>query len=84
MITRDIDTIVHAICEIDFNADMRRKCMDCELDYRRYSRDAKHYCLELLIASLDVCRESLELSENDYDAIREIICKAGSIKASKV
>lgn len=82
MITRDIASIVHAISEIDTNANLGLKSKDCELPYAKYAREVKHYCLVLLTQSLDVCRESFGMSESDYRMIRESIFKAKSIEAA--
>ena len=82
MITRDIAIIVRAISEIDTNANLGLKSKDCELDYSKYAREAKHNCLVLLTTALDVCRESLAMSESDFRAIRESIFKANSIDAA--
>ena len=82
MITRDIASIVHAICEIDANANLGLKSKDSELDYSKYAREAKHNCLVLLTTALDVCKESLAMSESDFRAIRESIFKAKSINAA--
>ena len=82
MITRDIAIIVRAISEIDTNANLGLKSKDCELDYSRYAREAKHNCLVLLTTALDVCRESLAMSESDFRSIRESIFKANSIDAA--
>ena len=82
MISRDIASIVHAISEIDTNANLGLKSKDCELPYANYAREVKHYCLVLLTESLDVCRESFGMSESDFRMIRESIFKAESINAA--
>lgn len=82
MITRDIATIVHAISEIDANANLGLKSKDCELPYAKYAREVKHYSLVLLTTSLDLCRHYFGMSESDYRMIRECIFKAKSIEAA--
>lgn len=82
MITRDITTIVHAISEIDTNANSGLKSKDNELPYSKYAREVKHYCLVLLTTSLSICRKYFGMSESDYRMIRESIFKAKSIDAA--
>lgn len=82
MILHDVSTIVHAVSEINSNSNLGLKAKDAELPYSHYAMESKHYCLVLLTTALDVCHESMAMSDADYRAIREKIFDAKSIEAA--